>query len=591
MLMQEQRSDILNPLSKDEQIAYLKDLNTALALKNTILIKENDALIKDNTELSKDLVSTKRDYDLIKEKYDGLIEQIKILNARYFGAKADRIQPYQLSLFNDMEATSDPLVPEPDYKEALPKKRKKKSSIDYSKFETSVIEYELSESDRHCDECDSVMNEMGIEVKHTLKLIPARLVCEEHRRHVYVCRQCSARNAKDGETEVKIVKASMPKLPLEKSCATPSLLAHILYQKYSLAQPLYRIADDMRRSVGLTLSRQTLANWVIRSHTRWLATIYALMKKRILENDILMVDETPVQVLKEPDRTPAQKSYMWVFASAACDVPCYIFEYHDTRARSVVADFLKGWSGTIVTDGYKAYDNVGDDITKVSCIIHIRRKFTEIIKGLGTQKLDAMPGILSNTAVRMLGEIIATDNGFDDMKPDERKIARLVKLKPKMDAFFEWCLEKRTEAMPSMALSRAFNNAIAQWPYLRNALKDGRLPLDSNRAEQSIRPFAIGRKNWLFSDTPEGAHASAAIYSIITTAKANGLKPREYLTWLFEEMPNTDNLGDEAVLARFLPWSDVIPQSCRVSAAEAASAVDPLDEPILDIDPSTLDED
>ena len=480
--MQKQSTNIADTLSKDEQIAYFKDLASSLELKIDALSKDNDALAKDVAELARDNVSLKRDCDFYKARYDGLIEQIKILNARYWGAKSDKVQPYQLSLFNDMEAASDPLMPEPDYKEALPKKRKKKNSIDYSKFETSVIEHELSEKDRHCDECDTVMDEMGIEVKRTLKLIPARLICEEHRRHVYVCRQCSVKNAKDGETEVKIVKASMPKLPLEKSCATPSLLAHILYQKYSLAQPLYRIADDMRHSVGLTLSRQTLANWVIRSHTRWLAMIYALMKKRICGNDILMVDETPVQVLKEPDRTPSQKSYMWVFASAACDVPCYIFEYHETRARSVVAEFLKDWTGTIVTDGYKVYDNVGDSITKVSCIIHIRRKFTEIIKGLDTQKLDAMPGILSNVAVRMIGEIISIDNGFDDMTPDERKTARLVKLKPKMDAFFEWCLEKRTEAMPSMALSRALNNAIAQWPYLSNALKDGRLPLDSNRA-------------------------------------------------------------------------------------------------------------
>ena len=200
-----------------------------------------------------------------------------------------------------------------------------------------------------------------------------------------------------------------------------------------------------------------------------------------------------------------------------------------------------------------------------------------------------MPGIVSLEAISRIDEIFHIDNGFNDMAADKRKVERLEKLKPKMDAFYGFCLEKRPETLPSMALHKALNNAINQWPALLNALSDGRLPLENNRAEQALRTYCVGRKNWLFSDTPKGADASAAIYSIVTTAKANKLKPREYLEWLFEQMPNTENLDDSSVLARFLPWSDEVPHSCRIGASASAADADPINEPTIDIDPEILD--
>lgn len=605
MFMRKQTDNIYETLDKDEQIAYLLELsrsleqqneslakeNDTLAEQTSVLVKENDSLVKDNATLAKDLVSLKRDNEHITAEYNKLVELIKIANARVFGAKSEKIHPHQISLFNDAEAVADKLVAEPTTEEVLPRRRKKKTSIDYSKFETVVIEHVLPEDELECDRCGATLEEMGVEIKRAIKLVPAKLIVEEHHRHVYVCKPCSVANAADGQTPVTIRRAPMPNQPLEKSCASPPLLAYILHQKYALALPIYRISDDLHNSQGLTLSRQTLGSWVIRSYERWLAMIYSLMKERIRELDILHIDETTVQVLKEPKRKPTSKSYMWLFASAACDIPIYVFEYNETRSRKVAADFLGGWSGTIITDGYSAYSNLGPDITRVSCLVHIRRGFAEIVKGIGKDKLESLPNVVSLEALRMIEEIFHIDNSFNDMDAEARKAARLKQLKPKMDAFYRWCMEKRDEAVPSMALHGALNYAISQWPALENALCDGRLPLENNRAEQAIRPFAIGRKNWLFSDTPRGAEASAAIYSIITTAKGNGLKPREYLTWLFESMPNTDDLEEEAVLAQFLPWSEAVPHSCRIDASEAAPEVDPLDEPIVDIDPTILDDD
>jgi transposase len=632
-------TDTLLKMEKDDQIAYLLCLNASLEMKNEVLSKDNISLAKFNASLSSDLVNSALDhqqrltdlesdhrqvlasmefehqqnyqllqskhdnkyklledkhdkkYKLLEDKFNSLVEQIKIMNARFFGAKSEKISPYQISLFNDMESSVPVQEKEPQIHDVLPRKRKKKSSVDYSKFETVVIEHVLEEKDRICFACGEKLTEMGVETKHVIRLVPAHLVVEEHRRHVYGCKSCSKANAQDAATPVNIIKSPLPKFLFSKSFASPSLLAHIIYQKYCLALPLYRIANDLKSQTGLTLTRQTMAGWVIGAHERWLAMIYALMKAELLKRDIIHCDETRTQVLKEPERAPSKNSYMWLFAGAKCDLPIYIFEYHMTRSRSVVTGFLDGWAGTIITDGYAAYDNLGSNICRVSCLVHIRRKFSDVIKGLDKDKLAAMPGVISTEALRQIEEIFHVDNGFEGMSADQKKQARLEKLKPKMDMFVAWCKVKRAEVTPSMALANALNYAIGQWSNLENMLLDGRLPIENNLAENAIRPFAIGRKNWLFSDTQKGAYASAAMYSILTTAKANGLKPREYLEWLFAEMPSTENLKDRSVLSRFLPWSDMVPETCRMNSSDDSCKADPLNEAICDVDPSVLDED
>lgn len=200
------------------------------------------------------------------------------------------------------------------------------------------------------------------------------------------------------------------------------------------------------------------------------------------------------------------------------------------------------------------------------------------------------PSPRATGAVARINRMFFEDSKLDGMAPAEKAEARRRKLKPLMDAFHEWAVaQRRSYTAPGMNLATAFDNAISQWPGFAPVFDDGRIPLDNNLAERAIRPFAIGRKNWLFSDTVRGADASAAIYSIVTTAKANGLDAFRCLEWLFAEMPGDENLGDPEAARRYLPWSDAVPESCFMPASQTAEAGEVPDDPVVDIDPYLLE--
>ena len=277
---------------------------------------------------------------------------------------------------------------------------------------------------------------------------------------------------------------------------------------------------------------------------------------------------------------------MWLFASGRYDIPIYLFEYHPTRAATVVRSFLSGWEGTIHADGYRAYYNLGDGITVIGCLAHVRRKFCDIVKSVGEEQAK---GTTAYTAVSKLDEIFAIERDLAELSPEQRMAERSDLLAAKLDDFHRWLLDVHSAAVPKMALAKAVDYALEQWPYIMHVLDDGRFEITNNRAERGIRPFAVGRKNWLFSDSPRGAHASAIIYSVIRTAMANGLKPYAYLEWLFSEMPGHD-LTLEGAVSRFMPWSADVPDSCRMEAEETTKTVEGQCEAIVDIDPHYLDD-
>ena len=358
------------------------------------------------------------------------------------------------------------------------------------------------------------------------------------------------------------MRAPQPEPPIPGSFATPSLLAWIVNGKYVMSLPLYRIETDLK-ACGATISRQDMANWMMNVHARWLAKVHERMKVELLSHVRIHADETTVQVLKEPNREAKKKSRMWLFCAARSNTPVYVFEYHETRRKGVAQEFLAGWSGTLTTDDYKAYFNLGNSgITNVACLVHVRRYFAQIVKIAGGDAKASGSASVALAARRKIDKIFAVDSKFDHMTPEERKVAREKELSPLIDEFLPWARAELAKASPRMALSRALSYAIEFWPYVKNVLNDGNLEFSNNVAEQGQRIFVVGRKNWLFSDTPRGASASAAIYSITTTARANGLNPRLYIEWLLTEMPNASELTDE-VVDSFMPWSPSVPQTCQ----------------------------
>lgn len=366
-------------------------------------------------------------------------------------------------------------------------------------------------------------------------------------------------------------------------------MAQVLKLKYELAQPIHRISSDMSSQLALPVSRQTLAGWVLGAHERWLAMLYDLMKSELLSRGIMHADETTVQVLKEPGRDPSSKSYMWLFASAEREARLvFVFKYDPSRSGDVAVRFLDGWRGYAVTDGYAGYNKLAPaGVRRVPCLVHLRRPFVNLVKDAGGPEAAARAGSVALEAMNRMNRMFAIDSGFDGMAPDERKAGRNELLRPEMDSFIAWARATAPQCVPGMDLRNGLETAISLWPDFERVLEDGSLPLDNNRAERAIRPLAVGRRNWLFSDTQRGAAASAAIYSVVTTAKANGLKVYEYLEWVLGEMPSTAGVeGSPELQKRFLPWSDAVPESCRASGPRLLEE----DRPLVDVDPRLLDD-
>jgi len=521
------------------------------------------------------------------DKLLALGEKGAIANARHWGARSDKVKPKDISLFNDAEAAADDDAEEPESvpegevrapaKKPHNRGRRKAGAraASIKGLPVVVIEHELEGDAALCPVCNGTLDEFKVDITDRVRYTPAHLEVERHRQHVGICPVCSKANAAGEDTPAVIVRAEIPKPLLKGSYATPSLVAGIIVEKHVMSSPLYRIEQDFKRK-GLYLPRSVTASWMVKAASVWLAPLSDRLAGLMLTRDVLHCDETKVFVLKEPDRAPGSLSYMWVWATPKCDKEAIVvFKYHPSRAADVPKGFLEGWKGYLMTDGYSAYHGFGADITVVGCMAHVRRKFTDIIKGLGQ---EAPPGAVSVRAVEMIDEMFSIERELKAMAPDERKKAREMSLRPKMEAFFAWVDIEAAQALPKHALARALGYAQNQREYVMNVFKDGRLEISNNRAENQIRPFAVFRRNCLFSDTPKGAHGSATLFSLIQTAQANGLKPFEYLKWVLEGLPFEDDRAEPATVDKYLPWAEGIPDSCRMPEGRPE---EPPKEPVL----------
>jgi len=492
----------------------------------------------------------------LRQKVQLLEEQLRLARHQRFGASSERtklIGGEQLGLFNEAEEAADPSLPEPDLEQAVSRRRKQKGKRDkdFSGLPVEKIIYDLPESERVCPDCGCPMHACGHKVaRRELTVIPAQYKVTEHVETAYSCRHCEQNSDK---TPMKTSKAPAPVIKNSGICS-PSLLAQILYNKYALALPLYRQEADLKH-MGIYVSRQNMANWAVYSNEHYFSLIFKLMQEELLKNDILHADETSVQVLREDGKLATSKSYMWLYRTgAAAKRPAVLFEYRSSREAEHPRRFLKGFRGYLHTDGYAGYHDI-ENVTSVGCWTHMRRKFADVLKTLDDDIRRDSP---AQTGLDYCNRLFALEGKLENMSAEERHKRRNELSVPVADAFFAWAKEKFDKCrLPESALGKALTYACNQKPWLTNVFLDGRLELSNNRAENAIRPFTLGRKNWLFSNTPAGANASATVYSIIETAKANGLKPYEYIKFLLERLPQGVAPED------CLPWGEAAQQQCQ----------------------------
>jgi len=479
-------------------------------------------------------------------------EQLRLSQQKRFGRSSEKVDPNQLSIFNEAEVEAVP-APEPTVEQITYTRKKRVTRQEkLEDLPEETVEYHLD--DQVCSCCGGELHEMSKDIHQNLKVVPEQVIAVNHVRFIYACRQCE----KEG-TQSTIVAAPMPKPVLPGSLASPSSMAYIMSQKYVEGMPLYRQEQHFAR-FGVDLSRQTMANWMLKGSELWLRPLYERMYEHLLKEEILHADETTVQVLKEPDRKAESTSYMWLYRTGRDRPPMVLFDYQTSRASKHAVHFLSGFKGYLHVDGYPGYHAI-PDVTLAGCWAHARRKFAESLKALPPEQKDA--DVPAKEGLSFCNKLFAIEKELVDKEPLERYQIRLKDSHPVLEAFSAWLSYQSPRVLPKSALGQAIAYCKNQWTKLIAFLEDGRLEIHNNRAERSIKPFVIGRNGWMFSNTPRGATASATIYSIVESAKDNGLNPYAYLQYLFEQMPNL-NISDRVVLDSLMPWSADIPASCRV---------------------------
>ena len=492
---------------------------------------------------------------------DVLMEKLALARNHRFGSKAEPASTEVLEqmsmLFDEPEATvwaEQQAVEETQVPVAAHTRTRKKSGsvmdIVPENVKIEVEEHELSGEDLHCPICGAEMVEIGVEERRTLEIIPEQVIVHVDRYHNYACKECEKES-----DQANIVKTPKEPPVIPGSFASPAAVAYLDVQKYVMGTPLYRMEQHLKL-INVVLSRQTMSNWMVKSTELWLEPVFCLLHIQLLQYPYLNADETVLQVLREPGKTAQSKSYMWLYRTGRdAQRPIVLYEYQPDRKQEHPRDFLKGFHGYLQTDGYSGYNELSEEITRVGCLAHLRRKFIDAEKA-------APKGQKSQTvtaAIAYCSKVFKIEEELAGLSCQDRYEQRLVRVQPVLEEFFRW-VETR-QATPKSKLGEALTYARNQCPYIMNYLLDGHLEVSNNIAERSIKPFVIDRKNFLFANTPAGAKASAVTFSMIETAKANGLDPFKYLTYVFETAPGLDQ-SQENWAEPLLPWN--APETCKI---------------------------
>ena len=495
-------------------------------------------------QLPDDTESLKKIIVSLQQQNDYLQEMVRLFQNELFGRKSEvrpTVDHNQLQLFTPPEEP-EPIKPDETIEikgHARKKRGRKPLPADLPRVD---VLHDIPEEEKQCA-CGAQLSCIGEDISEKLDYIPAKLKVIRHIRLKYACKQCEG--VEDDGPTVKIAPAAVQLIP--KSIAAEGLLAHIAVSKFADGLPLYRQQKIFSR-LDVELTRATMANWMIQT-AGFCQPVIELLQQEVRSGPLINVDESPFQVHKEPGRSDTCKSYMWVFCAGPLSSPVIVYKYHPTRSAKVVQDMLEDYLGYVQSDGYSAYDYLSRDpnITPMGCLAHARRKFIKVnnSRKKSRGKKNTSKG-LADEALDYIKELYRIEKYArkNEMSFEQIQALRQEKAKPILDQFEIWLDTHYPLVPPKSLLGKAIQYALNQWDRLIVYVNEGFLKPDNNAAENAIRPFVLGRKNWMFSGAPKGAEASATFFTLIETAKANGLEPYAYLRYLFENLPLAQTESD-----------------------------------------------
>ena len=529
-----------------------KELIGLLKQTNTFLRKQNEDQQKQIQELTQTIVN--------------LNETIHYMKKKLFGASSEKSKKIegiegQQNFFNEIEAYVDPSVTEPTIETLLvantKKPRKKKATREELLNQLPIIEVlcQLAPEDRFCAYCTTELTLLGKKfVREELRITPAKVERIHYIQQTMICPQC-----KEDDVPV-ILTAKTPEPLIKHSLASPSTVAHVMYHKFVNAMPLYRQSKDWEQ-MGVKLPRATLANWVNKCGIDYLQPIYTHLHALLCKREFINADETSCRVLKEDGRAATSKSYMWLYASGNDELPpIRLYDYQPGRSGKYPVTFLAGFSGYLCCDGYAGYNQL-KNITRCGCLAHMRRYWYEAIPATRLGKNTPKPPLIpAEIGLAYCNKLFELEKDYMGLAPDQRKQCRLKTEPPVWEAYWAWL--ETVSPTGGSRLAKAVTYAKNQKPYMENYLLDGRCSISNNLAENIARPYAVGRKNFLFHDTVKGAKASAIIYSLIETAKANNINILKYLETVLTFMPQAK--GNVKMIEMLLPWSPQMKERCKI---------------------------
>ena len=521
--------------------------------EKVLTLEEENKKLKELTEENLKLKSLVQWYE----------EHFKIEQTKKFGASSEKSsknnKDEQGPVFNEAEKESRDDLEEPKEEVVLTKKTRKSYKKGFNRdsmkdIPVKEVIYKVSADNRICPNCNRELDQISEETRTEVEVIPPMVRLIKH-----IKEKCACRNCQNNGENTPIVKAEIPNPIIKRSVLSPSLMAFIMEQKYSQSVPLDR-QKNYFQGLGIELSTQNLSNWVIKCSEDWLQLIYDRMYDYLLKEKFLHADETTCQVLNEEGKKPQSKSYMFLYLTGDFSKQIYLYEYQKSRASKHIKKFLEGFEGGLQTDGYQGYNGI-DKVDQIGCFAHAKRNFVDIIKALPNGVSPV--GSLAEKGRDYCDAIFHKEKTYKGLDLEERNEKRQEEIKPILDEFYSWLMEKNEEVLPKSSLGKAIKYAINQWPKLSNYINHPMAEASNNKAERGIKNFVIGRKNFMFAKSPKGADASAVVYSIITTAKANGLNPFRYLKYLFEKLPNMDTSNIDE-LDKLLPFSKEIPTEIKI---------------------------